>query len=604
MRRRVRWRSLVAALSTAGLLLGASGQASADTVRPLSAFAVGHGYYSGTVGLTTLGDTTPYQLKDPSRDGQFVVDLNNTSSYGSGTPMTDVDDDWGTGLLSSRQSVAVDAQYAAGKAWDYFKNVHGRSGVAGDGIGLSLQTHYGTRANDAWFSGGCLCIVFGDGDGTRWGPPVSLDVVAREYTMAVVRASAGLAGTVEGLALAVATGDIFGTMTEFYANNPNDAPDYLIGERVGIGANAGVPVRRMDNPTLGCMPASMASVDRQTGAGVADHFFYLLAVGSGTSQWGTSPTCDGRQVSGIGNAKAEQIWYRALAVYMGQSTTHLDARVATLKAAADLYGAHGTEYNTVDSAWAAVSVIGPDPIPGGSAPRIANPGDQRSTTGQTVNLQITAADPGGLPLTYSASGLPPGLSIGSSTGLITGKPSANGDYKVTIAVKNSLQATTTTWFMWYVTSACPARNIMLNPGFEEGSVSWSDPYGVITNSSITSPARNGTWLAKLGTIEPGGVGINQEVTIPAACTSVTLSYDLKINSVEPEFTEYDKLSVFTDDTLIASYTESDRGGYVHHSFDASQFSGRAMKVSFSAIEDFAYVTDFLVDNVTMQVSGP
>lgn len=59
-------------------------------------------------------------------------------------------------------------------------------------------------------------------------------------------------------------------------------------------------------------------------------------------------------MTGIGRAKAEKIWYRALTVYMTSSTSYAGARAATLSAAADLAGS--AEYNAVASAWSAVSV--------------------------------------------------------------------------------------------------------------------------------------------------------------------------------------------------------------------------------------------------------
>lgn len=54
--------------------------------------------------------------------------------------------------------------------------------------------------------------------------------------------------------------------------------------------------------------------------------------------------------------------------------------------------------------------------PGFSSP----PGDQSSTEGDVISLQFTAADPDGDPLTYGATGLPPGLTIDPSTGLVSG----------------------------------------------------------------------------------------------------------------------------------------------------------------------------------------
>ncbi len=51
---------------------------------------------------------------------------------------------------------------------------------------------------------------------------------------------------------------------------------------------------------------------------------------------------------------------------------------------------------------------------------VANPGDQANSEGDTVALEVTATDPNGLPLTFSADGLPDGLSIDPQSGLIFG----------------------------------------------------------------------------------------------------------------------------------------------------------------------------------------
>ena len=61
-------------------------------------------------------------------------------------------------------------------------------------------------------------------------------------------------------------------------------------------------------------------------------------------------------MTGIGRDAAAAIWYRALTVYMTSNTNYAGARVATLKAATDLYGAGSTQYAAVASAWSAVSV--------------------------------------------------------------------------------------------------------------------------------------------------------------------------------------------------------------------------------------------------------
>ena len=160
-----------------------------------------------------------------------------------------------------------------------------------------------------------------------------------------------------------ATSDIFGTMVEFYADNANDPGDYLIGEEFDLKKHQGL--RRMDNPSsdgssLNCWSSNAKNVDVHYSSGIGNHFFYLLAEGSGAKTIGgvahSSPTCNGSTVTGIGRDAQPEIWYRALTVYMTSSTNYHGARTATLNAAKDLYGASSTQYTTVAAAWSAVSV--------------------------------------------------------------------------------------------------------------------------------------------------------------------------------------------------------------------------------------------------------
>jgi Zn-dependent metalloprotease len=157
-----------------------------------------------------------------------------------------------------------------------------------------------------------------------------------------------------------ANSDIFGTSVEFYANNPNDPGDYLIGEEITLRKLAtgdpgtGKYLRSMSNPKYdGRSPdfytSSLGTLDVHYSSGVANNFFYLLSEG------GTNST-SGISVTGITRAKAERIWYRALTVYMTSGTNYASARVATLNAASDLYGATSAERNAVAATWTACGV--------------------------------------------------------------------------------------------------------------------------------------------------------------------------------------------------------------------------------------------------------
>jgi len=206
-------------------------------------------------------------------------------------------------------------------------------------------------------------MTYGDGDGTNYGPLVSLDVAGHEMSHGVTENSAGLTYSGESGGLNEATSDIFGTMVEFYAANANDPGDYLIGEEFDLKNHVGF--RRMDNPasdgsSFNCWSSTAGSSDVHYSSGIGNHFFYLLAMGSGAKTLNgvnyNSPTCNGSTVTGIGNTAAAAIWYRALTVYMTSSTNYAGARTATLNAAKDLYGAGSTNYNAVAAAWSAVNV--------------------------------------------------------------------------------------------------------------------------------------------------------------------------------------------------------------------------------------------------------
>ncbi|MEH0842003.1 M4 family metallopeptidase [Micromonospora sp. CPCC 205711] len=318
----------------------------------------GNTYHSGSVSVGSVLSGGTYQLNDPNRGSSKTYDLNGGTS-GTGTLVTSASNVFGDGTLGNRQTTAADAAYGAATTWDYFKNTHGRNGIRNDGVAAYSRVHYSTNYVNAFWSDSCFCMTYGDGDLSQgWEPLTSLDIAGHEMSHGVTANTAGLRYSGESGGLNEATSDIFGTLVEFSANNAKDPGDYLIGIEVKTN---GVPLRYMDKPSkdgrsADCWSSSVGRLDVHYSSGPANHFFYLLAVGSGSSSYGNSPTCNGSTVAGIGNAKAGAIWYRALTTYMTSRTSYAGARTATLSAAKDLYGAGSTEYNTVAAAWSAVSV--------------------------------------------------------------------------------------------------------------------------------------------------------------------------------------------------------------------------------------------------------
>lgn len=569
----------------------------------------GNGFFNGAVTLNTTLSGTTHQLKDPTRGNNYTTDMKN-GTLGNGTLFTDSDDVWGTGSLSSRQTTAVDAQYGVAETFDYYKNVHGRNGIAGNGAGSYNRVHYSSGYNNAFWSDSCFCMTYGDGDGVSYNPFDSLDVAGHEMTHGVTSRTAGLTYSGESGGINESTSDIFGTAVEFYANNPNDTPDFLIGEKL---AKNGVPLRWMDKPSkdgksADCWSSGVGSLDVHYSSGVGNHWFFLLANGSGTSTYGTSPTCDGGTNIAIARTDAEKIYYRALTVYMTSNTNYAGARTATLSAASDLFGAGSTQYNAVANAWAAVNVGGR--VSTGNTVTVNNPGNQTGTVGTAKSVQITATDSAtGQTLTYSATGLPPGEAINSSTGLISGTPTTAGTYSVTVTAKDTTNATGSTSFTWTINTAgggCASPGQKLgNPGFETGSAApWTATAGVIDNSA-SEPAHTGSWKAWLDGYGSSHTDtLSQSVAIPAGCSTYTFSFWLHIDTSETTTTvAYDKLTVAAGTTTLATYSNLNKNtGYAQKSFNLSGSAGQTVTLKFTGTEDVSLQTSFVIDDTAVNVS--
>ena len=330
------------------------------------AIGTGKTIYSGNVTLNTAYASSTYNMTDTTRGGGYTTNMAN-GTRGNGTLFTDADNSWGNNAQSDAATAAADAHYGIAMTWDYYKNTHGRNGIANDGKGALSKVHYSRNYVNAYWSDACFCMTFGDGDGVNYGPLVDLDVAGHEMSHGVTSRTAKLVYSGESGGLNEANSDIFGTLVEFYANNANDTPDYLIGEEIYLNnPTNSKALRYMFKPSLDggyspdCYSSTLGSLDVHYSSGVGNHFFYLLAEGTAPKTFSgvnhTSPTCNGSTVTGIGRDAAGKIWYRALTVYMTSSTNYAGARAATLNAASDLYGAASAERAAVAAAWSAVSV--------------------------------------------------------------------------------------------------------------------------------------------------------------------------------------------------------------------------------------------------------
>ncbi|MFH9589245.1 M4 family metallopeptidase [Streptomyces luteogriseus] len=358
----------------------------------------GNTMYSGTVTLGTTQSGSTYNLTDGARGGHKTYNLNRGTS-GTGTLFSGPDDVWGNGSPSNAETAGADAHYGAALTWDYYKNVHGRSGIRGDGVGAYSRVHYGNNYVNAFWSDSCFCMTYGDGSGNTH-PLTSIDVAGHEMTHGVTSNTAGLVYSGESGGLNEATSDIFGSTVEFYANNSSDVGDYLIGEEIDINGD-GSPLRYMDKPSKdGASKDSwysgIGSIDVHYSSGPANHFFYLLSEGSGTKTINgvtyNSATSDGLPVTGIGRDKAEKIWFRALTTKFTSNTNYAGARTGTLAATGELYGTDSAEYKAVQDAWAGINVGTRSGGGGGGGTSFENTADVAiPDRGAAVNSPVTVS---------------------------------------------------------------------------------------------------------------------------------------------------------------------------------------------------------------------
>lgn len=573
---------------------------------------VGHGQYNGQVALGTLGSPGNYLLKDDTRGGNRTTDLAHASDDdAAGTLFTDADDVWSDGSPGDNQSAAVDGHYGAQLTWDYFKNVHGRNGIRNDGVSAHSRVHYGNAYSNAFWWDGCFCMTYGDG-AYNTNPLTSIDVAAHEMTHGITSSTAGLRYSGESGGLNEATSDMFAAVVEFWANNPSDPGDYLEGEKINLNGN-GTPLRYMDKPSKDGESADhwypdIYRIDVHYSSGPANHWFYLASEGSGAKLVNgvayDSPTHDAKPVNPIGREAAAKIWYRALTTYMTSTTDYAGARTATLEAAADLYGKNGVVYNNVGNAWAAVNV-GPRMVQGVT---LTSPGDQISTTTAAVDLQLQAVtgNPGAT-LTYSAGAMPAGLILDSSTGHITGTPTADGNTAVTLSVEDSTGALDTVAFSWlvYTPGNCTVTQVLGNPGFESGPNVWNtngDP-SLITNDNSWLPPRTGSWKALLGgNGSPATDTLTQTVYVPFGCQATAGLWLRVVTNEQTKTIPYDTLTVRANGASLATFSNLDASDdYVRRTVDLGSVAGQYVTLTITATEDLAAPTYFTVDDTDLHI---
>ncbi|MFI9205628.1 M4 family metallopeptidase [Streptomyces sp. NPDC053048] len=325
------------AAAKAGGAAGAPGEGKAPEAAGQHPGVAGSGvkYDGTTVELGLYFDTArgEYVMRDHSRMWESSKNVLSTWDA-SGKDANEASGSWPEGIKEfgskgpqfpkeATDSGAVDAHWAAGKVYDYYKKAHGRDSLDGRGMTVNSLvgvTFFGMPYVNAFWDG--TKMVYGSGDKEYKTLSADLDVVGHEMTHGVVENSANLVYAGQSGALNEAIADYF-------------------GNAIAVDA-AGMA---MDHPEAGLLggslcrtksPRECAIRDLNDGATTSKNF---LGVGFANDNGGvhlnstifSGALWDIRE--DLGRTLADRIAYKALTEYMTPLDGFTEGRNAVIAAA-------------------------------------------------------------------------------------------------------------------------------------------------------------------------------------------------------------------------------------------------------------------------------
>ena len=319
----------------------ASGVDLNGVTRTFNTYQVGSDYYmiDAAEPMFNAGQST---IPDNPVGAIVNWDLNNQDLTSNSTIyyVTSTNNQW-------NDPSSVSAHYNAYVTYNYYRTVHGRNSIDNNGMTIYSIVHVtedGQPMDNAFWSGKVMCY----GDGNTYFKPLAggLDVASHEMTHGVTQYTSNLVYQDQSGALNESMSDCFASLV--------DSTNWQIGEQIvkNFTAFPSGALRDMSDPHNGgsagdaCwQPAVMSEFVNTTednggvhiNSGIPNHAFYYVA-------------------AAIGHYKTGLIWYRAETTYLTRSAQFVDARIATEKAATDLFGSSSNELQALKTAWDNVGV--------------------------------------------------------------------------------------------------------------------------------------------------------------------------------------------------------------------------------------------------------
>src|SRR5439155_26269536 len=139
--------------------------------------------------------------------------------------------------------------------------------------------------------------------------------------------------------------------------------------------------------------------------------------------------------------------------------------------------------------------------------------------GVAFSYQITATNN---PTSYNATGLPPGLSVNTSTGLISGTPTTAGTYSVTISATNAGSTGSATLTL----TIKPAPPVITSSLTATGTVGVAFSYQITATNNPTS--YNATVLP--AGVLPAGLSVNTSTAVISGTPTTAGTYSVTISA--------------------------------------------------------------------------
>jgi hypothetical protein len=618
---------------------------------------IGNSLYSGTVELEDSANASGYLMLDTTRGqggvfgGNAVTDMKHNTfgptvggvAYPKGTVYANTANVWGNGTAPAPlsptttpagQTVAVDAAYGLQATWDYYGQVHQRNGIDGLGSATYVQVNYGGNQNDvdnAYWSSSAFAMTIEDGVNTR--PYTNLTVMAHEFTHGVTRASAGLIYDAESGGLNEATSDIFGVMAATYANGtavgtiPATGANWYIPRYLANGAM--VPLRYLDKPSRDgvsrdAWSPGLGSIDVHFSSGPMNRAFYFLSQGASANPAAFSySTYLPGGMTGISNDEADQIWYRALNVYLTPTSNYKQARTAALRSALDLFppdasGNASRETIAVRKAFGAINVGDPN----ATVDDLGNPGIAaqvapgiNTPSGADLILSAVATDPYGVnevdyfvdQVLVAATFNPPSFTVpqfdpshllaNGSHALSSAAYDSSGNQGVSLSVPFSVNN--------------PVQQLLRDPGLEGGGLGWQGDTNTVIQTDYTGTIAHGGY--RYASFDRGSgaqsLTLSQQLPLPGG-TSALLSLWTQVQG-NPALPPTDTLQVLVQPPAPAAAVlldtlsnQQNRADWLRRSYDLSAYLGQTVTVSLVSNINPGTGTAFLVDDITLACSAP